>query len=578
MRVKLAKTAGFCMGVRRAMNAVLEAANRPEGSLSTLGPLVHNRQAMEMLATRRVKVVSSPGEAECGTLFIRAHGVTPEVRRSAERPGLEVRDMTCPHVRRAQIAVERHADRGYHSIIIGDAGHAEVVGLLGHARGRGFVVGSEEEIETLPPDLEKVCVVAQTTQNARRFHELAPLVEARYPGAVVHDTVCSATDDRQNEVRRLAREVGAVIVVGGRHSANTVRLAEIAREEGATTLHVETAEELDAEELARFRSVGITAGASTPHWVFRAVVEKARYCLEARSALTRFLRAAVGFGVHGYLYVGAGSAGVTYAALRLLGLRPRFSYLLVACLYVVSMHLLNRFTDRDAARMNDPQRMRLLERFPGVLAGAAFLLATLSLVIAAGFGLYPFLLMFLSLAAGIGYNLPLIPRWVTRRVRVTRVREIPGSKNLFMALAWALVTVLVPCLATGSGPLLPAALVFAFVFLMVLIRSLVFDRKDLEGDRILGKETLPLVLGPRATGRLVLLCALALALIALSDLYPGWSALDGLLLLPVVSWVGVYLLLDHRIFLTRGVLFEIVVDAQFVGMGLLAYAIPYASV
>jgi 4-hydroxy-3-methylbut-2-enyl diphosphate reductase len=578
MRVRLARTAGFCMGVRRAMNAVLEAANRPEGGISTLGPLVHNRQAIEMLGTRRVKVVAGPEEAECGTLFIRAHGVTPEVRQSAERPGVEVRDMTCPHVRRAQIVVERHAKKGYHSIIIGDEGHAEVIGLLGYARGRGHVVGSAEEVDALPPDLDKVCVLAQTTQNAKRFHELAPLIEARYRDVVVHDTVCSATDDRQTEVRALARETGAVIVVGGRHSANTVRLAEIAREEGATTLHVETADELDADELRRFRSVGITAGASTPHWVFRAVVDKARHNLEARSAPARALRDAIAFAVHSYLYIGAGSAAVTYAALRLLDLTPRLRYLLVACLYVMSMHLLNRFTDRAAARMNDPRRMSLLERFPVVFAGTASLFATLSLVITASLGLFPFLLMFLSLSAGIGYNLPLIPGWLVRRIRVRTIREIPGSKNIFMALAWALVTVLVPCLAVSEVAVPQALLVFPFVFLMVLIRSLVFDQKDLEGDRMLGKETLPLVLGSRATTRLVLLCGGALAIIAASDVVPGWSALGGLLLLPVCAYIGLSLLLHYRRFDSRGVLFEIVVDGQFLLMGLLAYVLSWLRI
>ncbi len=575
MRVKLAKSAGFCMGVRRAMNAVIEAANKSDQTIYTLGPLVHNRQAIEMLGAKNVKIVSSAEETESGTLFIRAHGVTPEVRESLGRPGLAICDMTCPHVRRAQLIIERHAKKGYATIIIGDEGHAEVVGLLGHADGRGYVVGAAEDIARIPQDLERVCVVAQTTQNAQRFDELLPLLEQRFPGLVVHNTVCSATDSRQTEVRALAREVDAMIVVGGKHSANTVRLAEIARGEGLPTFHIETAGELDPDAIRHFKTLGITGGASTPHWVFRAVVDKANHCLQTRSVFIRLPRDLVALLVHTYFYIGAGSAALTYAALRLLDIAPRFSYLLVSCLYVVSMHILNRFTDRAAARMNDPHRMRLIEQHPRIFMSAVVLFALTSLIIASTFGLAPCVLVFLSLLAGVSYNLRLIPPWLARKIRFKAFREIPGSKDLFTALAWAVVSVLVPCLAVEGVQILPALYVFFFGFTMVFIRSLVFDMKDLEGDRILGKETFPLIMGPKATNRLIALCTVMLALIAVSDVFFTWSAVRGYLLLPVAAYVCFYLVLYYRNILSRGILFEIALDAQFVLMGLLAYCIPY---
>ena len=268
------------MGVRRAMNAVLDAAHKSDKKIYTLGPLVHNNQAIEMLNAKKVKVVTEAEKSLSGILFIRAHGVTPDVKKSMEQPGLEVKDMTCPHVRRAQMIIQRHAEKGYASIIIGDEGHAEVVGLLGHAKGNGHIVSSPVDIDGLPA-LDRVCVVAQTTQNARRFEEIVPLIKERFPDAIIHNTVCSATDDRQAEVRALARETDAVIVVGGRHSANTVRLAEISREEGVPTFHIETADELDRETVKKFNTVGITGGASTPHWVFGAVVERVSMFLEA---------------------------------------------------------------------------------------------------------------------------------------------------------------------------------------------------------------------------------------------------------------------------------------------------------
>jgi 4-hydroxy-3-methylbut-2-enyl diphosphate reductase len=563
------------MGVRRAMNAVLEAANKSDRPIYTLGPLVHNRQAIEMLEAKEVKVVSSAEEVSSGMLFIRAHGITPQVRENLERTGLEVCDMTCPHVRRAQKIIERHARKGFSSIIIGDAGHAEVIGLLGHADGRGYVVGSAEEVKNLP-DMEQVCVVAQTTQNARRFEGLLPLIKERFPGVEIFNTVCSATDDRQTEVRTLAGEVDAMIVVGGKHSANTVRLAEIAREEGVPTFPIETADELDPGALQNFQTVGITAGASTPHWVFRTVVGKVHHCMRSRSAWVRFFRALLTLSVHTYLYIGAGSAAMTYAALRLLDIRPRLSYLLLALMYVVSMHLLNRFTDQPAARLNDPFRMALLQRFQPFFLTAAILFALGTLTLAFPFGFYPFVLMLFSLIAGVSYSFRWIPSWLAKRIGFQTVKEIPGSKDLFVALAWSTVTVLLPSLAAqGEVKILPVVYVFIFCFIMVFIRSLVYDLKDLEGDRIVGKETFPLIMGLKAANKLVLLCFMALAVIAVADIVFPWSALRGLLLLPVVVYVGLYPYLYARRVISQGVLFEIIVDTQFIFTGLLAFCIPY---
>ncbi len=575
MPVKLAKTAGFCMGVRRAMNAVLDASHKAEKRIYTLGPLVHNNQAMEMLESKDVRVVSAGEEVDEGRLYIRAHGIAPEKRASLDRPGVEVVDMTCPHVRRAQMIVGRHAKNGYHSIIVGDAGHAEVEGLLGHAGGRGWVVASAEEVAELPAELEPVCVVAQTTQNARRFQEIVPLLEERYPGAEVHNTVCRATDDRQEEVRTLAREVDAVVVVGGRHSANTVRLAEIAREEDVPTYHIETAAELDAAELRGHETVGITAGASTPHWVFGEVVDSVEESLRNRAPWARFLRGLLGFGVHSYLYIGTGSAATTYAALRLLDIEPRLDYLLLTLMYVVSMHIVNCFTDRAAAKLNDPQRMRLLGSWPRAFLVTAILLGGANLVLASMYGRYAFLFMLFSLVAGIGYNLQWIPTWLSRRIGAKAVREIPGSKDFFLALAWATVAVILPCLIEREVPAFPEVCVFLFLFLMVFIRSLVFSISDVEGDRIVGKETFPLVMGLRATQRLVVISLAILFVIACLDIVTPWSAVGGILLLPVCAYVALYLYLAQRRRLSRGVFFEVVVDAQFILTGLLAYSIPH---
>ena len=190
--------------------------------------------------------------------------------------------------------------------------------------------------------------------------------------------------------------------------------------------------------------------------------------------------------------------------------------------------------------------------------------------------LVPFLFMLLSLGAGIGYNLKWMPTWLSRRTGVEAVREIPGTKDLFLALAWATVAVVLPCLIEREVPVLAGICVFLFLFLMVFIRSLVFGMKDIEGDRIVGKETFPLVMGLQATQRVTWVSLALLAAIALLGFVSPWSAVGGVLLLPVTAYVGLYLLLDHRRLLSRGLFFEVVVDAQFILTGLLAYSIPHS--
>lgn len=569
MRVKVAKTAGFCMGVRRAMDAVLDEANKAGGPIYILGPLVHNRQAMEMLEAKSVKVVKSIDEVAEGIVFIRAHGVTPEVRKSLDRPGIEVRDLTCPHVRRAQLAVKRYADQGCRIIILGDEGHSEVVGLLGYAKGKGHAVSSPEEICELP-SFDKVCLVAQTTQSEDKFALAAKTLRARYPDAVIRNTICNATNERQAEVRELAGQVDAMVVVGGKHSANTVRLAEVAMAEGVPTFLVETASDLNESEIRKFKTVGVTAGASTPHWVFGSVVDKVNECLIFRNSFLKLSKSIMAFCVYSYAYIGAGSAAMTYGALKLLGIQPRAGYLTLAAMYVVSMHLVNRFTDKASAKLNDPRRMELLEKYKTFFVTIAAIFIGGALALASMFEFHAFLLMLAALIAGVAYNFSFIPKRLADRLRFKSVREIPGSKDFFVSFAWAVVTVLFPFLASGKTNAGGAFGIFIFWFIMVFIRSLIFDLRDMEGDRIVGKETLPLILGAELTRKLIMTCVAILAGLAFYNVIVGWAEIGGNVFFIIVAYIALYLYVYYRRAITHGLALEAVVDAQFLLAGLLA--------
>jgi len=276
MKIIVARTAGFCMGVRRAVDMVLEAADAVHGELVTIGPLIHNRQVVEMLKQKGVRAVDDVSQvAPGGTVVVRAHGLAPEKRQAIDAAGLACLDATCPLVVRIQEILSRHAAKGYTAVIVGDKGHAEVVGLLGHAEGRSVVIESEADLKDVPLD-QPLCVVAQSTQNRELFEAVVAKLRARGDTMEVFDTVCDATIERQDEVRRLASQCDAVIVVGGTHSANTRRLAGIARGLGVATYLVEEAAELEPERIARHRTIGVTAGASTPNWLIENVIARLR--------------------------------------------------------------------------------------------------------------------------------------------------------------------------------------------------------------------------------------------------------------------------------------------------------------
>lgn len=275
-KIIVARSAGFCWGVQRAFNKVLDIArNHPERRpVFTYGPLIHNPQAVEMLSQQGIAVIEEVPEKLDGTVVIRTHGVPPAERRLLEDSGAMICDATCPDVGIIQGTVRKHLRQGYFIVIIGHREHPEVKALLGFAEKSGACVNSAQEVSSLPENPGKVCVVSQSTQQRENFNSLVALLKARYPQCLVFDTICRSTDMRQEEVRELAGQVDAMVVVGGRNSSNTNRLAEISRAMGAPTFLIETDAEIDPSEFSEFKAIGVTAGASTPKWVIEKVVER----------------------------------------------------------------------------------------------------------------------------------------------------------------------------------------------------------------------------------------------------------------------------------------------------------------
>jgi len=270
VKVTVARHAGICYGVERALKLAAEAAATGR-TVHTLGPLIHNPQAVEALRARGVAVAGCLDEADDGILVIRSHGVDPAIIEAASEKGLDVVDATCPFVSSAQQAAAKLKADGYTVVIVGEADHPEVEGIVAHTGGDALVV---EEVSDIPERLpsKRVGIVVQTTQSLERLNEVVAALLPRVSELKVHNTICSATGKNQRSAEELARSVDAMVVVGGHNSGNTSRLAEICRTVNGRVHLVETADELDPAWFEGVRTVGVTAGASTPDEQMAGVV------------------------------------------------------------------------------------------------------------------------------------------------------------------------------------------------------------------------------------------------------------------------------------------------------------------
>jgi len=519
MKIKIARTAGFCFGVKRAMDKVLTTSNRLRAAIFTDGPLIHNPQIVRALSQRRISVLDDGCEPGGAAVVIRAHGISPARKAFLESKCAQVIDGTCPLVSKIHKIVHKQIEKGRNIIIIGEAGHPEVIGILGFAEGRGAVINDEAGISEIPfPPEAPLSVVAQSTQELEHFDSLVSSLKEKYGGVEVFNTICDATRKRQEEAAELARETDLMIIVGGRNSGNTRRLAEVAQAAGTKTVLVETEEELTAEIFAGKETVGITAGASTPNWMIRNVAQKVEeISYNSRALPLRVLKKTVNFLIDSDIYIGICAFAMAYVASTLIAktIHPFEAWL--AALYIFSMHTLNRYIDRDASRYNSSSRNKIYHKYSKyIMAGGV--LASLSVVaLSLHFGVWLFLFYVLCSIAGILYSINFVPVGFRPYVRYASLKDIPGSRDLFISTAWAVVLTFSP--AVSGKWIFEWRLLFTFsiIFIMAFCRTITLDIKDIQGDSIVGKETIPTLIGGKYSVLLMkflLLCASVVTIVA----------------------------------------------------------------
>ena len=561
------------MGVRRAVEMVLDAPDQYTKPIFTYGPLIHNPQVLNLLQSKDIKVLDEIPDRGSGTVLIRAHGVPPTAKQKLKEAAFNVIDATCPRVIKVQTIIRKHAKKNYAVIIIGDKNHPEVIGLLGYARDNGYVVGSMEELEALRA-FDHAIIVSQTTQNARLLESVINWAAKTHPHYKIYNTICDSTERRQAEVQRLAEAVDAVIVVGGHNSGNTRRLAEIARQTGKPTYHIESESELasmDTSVLASARHIGITAGASTPNWIIKKVYRALETLQVKRTQNWRRIL----FGLQQTLlltniYVSLGAGCLTYAVAKLQGFSQFFPYVLISMLYVQSMHIFNHLTGNKSDQYNDPERAKFYQNYKLLLIVLALAAGGAGLVIAYSLGLFPLLLLLIMSLLGLSYNLRFVPkRFVGFRYR--RIKDIPGSKTLLIAIAWGIVTAALPPLSLTGKASWIAGIIFLWTAGIVFVRTAFFDILDMQGDRIVGKETFAILLGEKRSMRLLknMLIGLIAALILLSFFH-----LISYLGLVLIGWPIFFLLLlsaYERGVLLPSIKLEFLVETNFILAGVAAF-------
>lgn len=273
MEIFVAKSSGFCFGVKRAINMANKCATDPHGEIYTLGPIIHNPQVVKRLEDQNIFAKKNISDIERGTVIIRSHGVKLEELNEAKSKGLNIVDATCPFVKKAQDLVSLLSEEGYAVVVVGEKDHPEVKGLISYGSTDIKVVDSPEGLKDMPRR-KKIGIVAQTTLPMEKFEDVVCFCLHKASEIKVYNTICNATSIRQEESAELARKVDVMLVVGGRNSANTRRLAEICRTIQPRTHHIEVSAELERGWFEGAGSVGVTSGASTPDWLIEEVVEK----------------------------------------------------------------------------------------------------------------------------------------------------------------------------------------------------------------------------------------------------------------------------------------------------------------
>ncbi len=570
MKITLARHSGFCMGVRNAILRIVREINASDEELLVYGPLIHNPQTIDVLHRRGMRTISSIEDIGNKRVVIRTHGVPVEDNRTLNKCASAVINLTCPRVARVQSIIKKYSAMNKHTIITGDRDHAEVTGLMSYASGGVSVISDIREVDDVPPAASYL-VVSQTTFDRKLFTMIVSRIKEKFADVTVFDTICDSTRYRQEDVfLGISSGTDTLVVVGGKNSANTKRLAQIGRDNAVKTFHVETEAELDERDFRDSRSVLVTAGTSTPGWIINNVLERL-YTINFKKS-NIFIKAAVSFVemiVRTNLLAAAAAFFLTMITFEYTDTPVSYELPVISFLYIFSMYSINNYFERDLLKLSNPYKYAVYGRY-----GMPFLLASIAAMLLSVFLAGRFTAATVALVAG-SYLLGFI--YSTRPVKstVSRIgprfmRKIYNSK-IVACFGWIIITVLTPMSAAGLAPA-PLAALSVLVFALVFLRTALMDMIAFQGDLILGRETLPIMVGTRAMRLLTAIVSAAGVAVyaALTVVFSEWRFLP---LAVTLIYYEALIILINRLNYLIALKYEVLVDANLAFLMILCTAI-----
>lgn len=522
MKIELAKNSGFCMGVRDAILRIVHEINTTDEIIHVYGPLIHNPQTIEVLQKRGLKTIDSFKDIDDKVVAIRTHGIEYDNLKEIQSRAKRYINLTCSRVARVQGIIKKYSKRGYFTIIVGDRDHAEVVGLQSYASTGVIVVSRVEDVKKIPKS-SKYIVVSQTTLDTELFEDVITEIRTRFSNVVVINTICNSTHNRQGDVKEAIKGgIDALVVVGGKNSANTQRLAKIGRDRNIRTFHIETESELDKNRFIDINNVLVTAGASTPGWIINRVLEKLYDIKYANSnILINLLKKISEFIVRTNLFSAITALFITLFIQNYFDKAEDYSLALISFLYIFSMYTINNYFELNFLRVSNPYKFVLYDRFKHISLPVSIVSIVLScVIIALNYDYLPLLIFSVSCILGSIYSTERIKNFFYT-MKHSVMRKIYFSKSIVVTFGWVIITVVIPSITLHVDfykIIIPSTYIFTFIFL----RSILLDFIAFQGDLILGRETLPILLGiPRTRFLLMVLSLLSISVFGVYTVLAG---------------------------------------------------------
>ncbi len=489
------------MGVRNAILKIVKEINTSPGDIYVYGPLIHNPQTIDVLKNRGLKTVTHLDEIQDKEIAIRTHGITVEENKKLKKNSKRLINLTCPRVSRVQSIIKKYSNNGYYTVIICDSNHAEVIGLKSFAVNGVSVISRKEDIDKIPQRPEYI-LVSQTTLDRNFFDSLVQNIIKKFRNIEIVDTICDSTRLRQEDViEGIRKGIDTLVVVGGKNSANTKRLAKIGQESGIKTFYIETEEEIDQNDFDSTNKVLVTAGASTPGWIINNVLEK---LFTIKYNKTHFIENTVKilleFLVRTKLLSSFAGFFMTIIAQLFYNSEIDFRYPLISFFFIFSMYSTNNYFERDFLKVSNSYKYQIYDRFGLLLMFLSLLFMSASVFLAIDLNPESTLILILSYLFGFTYS----TRWiksVIRKLPIQFLRRLYNTK-IITSFGWLIVTVILPLIHHTADYLLLVTLT-TFILGFVFIRNMLIDLIALQGDLIFGRETVPILLGIRKTRTII---------------------------------------------------------------------------